>query len=878
MNIIENLKCKFYYKGHQIYKDGNLEEIISILKDLLENKGTKTNPSILLTLEKERIEFFIILLTGIITFYENLTKKRIEGNTINIGDIVVYNKKKYKYMGEKIIGNKRMIGLKAKDIKQQGLDCANVSYIDKKLEKEIIKYYGDSDKLGTIREKTNTLNSYKEIFLKMFDNFDETTSNIIDQQVVIVFESKRQMNDILSDYFIEIDNIKYSLEEVFPCKYYTDENRFTDIKSDITNGLLLFTSRLDVANRILITNKQCSKIVLLGENIYKDRIETTLNSIFKRLEKQKINNVIIHNTYNEINYIDRVLNKNIDCYAWSRKLIISKCNKNKSYINSYNVINKFLNYKVRNILVDDMIINNLLYHIKRGLTDIIKSEEEIYDRDSFLKVAYVRFNELQDYVYPLRLYNWNENKINEIDEIDTVLNQVLQVNSDYIFNYELLKPVVDTLNKLQDILYNKNPKIRKLKKISDSSSIIVCNNKEEKQMLLNELKLEYKNIICADELDYESEDETYIFLSDYRKTRDFQYRYASKNNIINLLNYIQAQKYNYRVRFINKQNDTIEKSNKLQSDILNSNKEDYMNLTYLKKLNNEKNIEEIESLNEDNNIKNNESDNSLDYYMEKIDYESEIDRLKSLKLNNSINISDGSYSSNCIAIKKILFEDNSYSYITSNSKIVLLDSNNKIYDNITNCKINDRALFIDEKTDNDLNLLFDNIVNSKIFKEDYEKHYENMIYWKKALLSYINTYDRSYLDIANELRIYNIKKNEQTIRGWLKSDSIIGPWKEEFYKAIGEITCDIKIMDNWKEIYESNNKIRGFRREFKKTFKNMILNSICKINYGNSELETLVNKVFGDLKEYAQIVKIIGIENIELEIPYVQANCLIYDI
>ncbi|MBS5981395.1 MAG: DrmE family protein [Clostridium butyricum] len=383
--------------------------------------------------------------------------------------------------------------------------------------------------------------------------------------------------------------------------------------------------------------------------------------------------------------------------------------------------------------------------------------------------------------------------------------------------------------------------------------------------------MEYKKIITKDDIANYNENETFIFVSKYRRTNEFQYSYIRKNNVVNILNNVQANKYNSKARFTNKLLDIIESNNRLSSEDRKATKDEYMPIINLKE---KILLEKVEVNDEENN-------DILETYVEKelhdFDYIKEIKKLTNIKLNKFNTSQESMYSGTVTVTRKIYYSEDGYSYITDNSKIVMLDDNNKIKGFINNAKISDRILFIDEKTENDLNILFDKIVESKIFKEKYKQHYQNMIYWKKVLRKYIDDYNLNYNDIANELIIHEISKTPQTIRGWLKSESIIGPWEEKFYKALGEITFDQKLISNWKEIFESNNTIREFRRQFRNTFKNMIQHAVCNTISEENELEILVNRVFGNLKEYAKILKIVDIDEISLEIPYAQTNCLIYD-
>ncbi|NFO56052.1 hypothetical protein FDB39_04025 [Clostridium botulinum] len=872
MDIRKILNGKIFYKRQPIFFDDYLKDIIENIEKIISNEDENIKPKLILTLEKEKIEFIILLIIGIVKFYNDLSdnSKNIL-DEIEIGYIVVYKSKKYIYLGDsEVINGERKIKLKARNSKQQGVECGSIKYINRKNCNELSVYYGGSDKLSSIRKQTNTFNDYKNLFEKMLNNSFDFNNGIINEQIIVVFESKKDMENTLSNYFIEIDNIKYDFIDVFPCKYYTDEDNYINLKNDITKGLFLFTSKLELANEILIRNKECKTLILLGANTYKNRIDTTIHRLFRRLKKKKLNNIIIYNNYDEINDIDKLLKYDINFYSWSKSILHNKCKNNENYINSYNIVQKFLKYKIEIELLEDEEINKIFATLYKNLIALIRTNEEIYDKNDFLIVAFKMFNELQNYVYPIKIYIANNEFSHTQDKYKLILNNILEKNKDYILNYSLLSSILKNLERINIILYNRNPKIRKLKKISNTNSIIICNNEIEKQLLYKEKKLDYKKIITKEELDVYSEDENFIFLSSYKKTKEFQYSYTNKNSIVNILNYVQANQYNSKVKFMNKLIDVIATHNKLLNYELMSNECDYMRSINFKLLNNEN--QSIEVSEYDDVI-----EGDLEESIENFDYQVELEKLQSLYGSSCTNNKDIVYWGNCLAMKKIELEDNSYAFITSNSKLVLLNEDNSICGNINNCETGDRVLFIDEKTDNDLNILFDQIVTSKIFKENYKIHYENMVYWKNVLKKYIDDYQLNYTDVVAELKIYKIIKTEQTVRAWVNSESVIGPWEEKFYETIGKITCDNKLINNWKTIYESNNKIRGFRREFRKTFKIMVQNSVCDYKSQNNEFELLVNQVFGNLKEYAKVLKIKEIKDICIEIPYVQSNCLIYN-
>ena len=101
--IIDNINCKIYHRKQQIYLDDYMKEINQKIEDIIINKKEETKPSLLLSLEKQRSEFFIIFITGLIKFYENLRKNNDIMNHIDVGDIVIYNKKNIYMMAKKLL-------------------------------------------------------------------------------------------------------------------------------------------------------------------------------------------------------------------------------------------------------------------------------------------------------------------------------------------------------------------------------------------------------------------------------------------------------------------------------------------------------------------------------------------------------------------------------------------------------------------------------------------------------------------------------------------------------------------------------------------------------------------------------------------------------
>lgn len=852
-----------FFENQKVIFSDYYKEIIETIENILLKRNTQGN--LILTLDKEKSEAIILMAIGVVMYYENLyNNKRNIMEELEEGDIVYYKNKKYEYLGVYNLYNQPKIKLKENPKIKNGTTLNSIIYIDIGECNELNKYYGRGK---TLRNNKSIMNgqqkSCSQLFRKLIE-IDKDFNNLIENQVIIVFESKKSMIDILSKINIKVDTKTYSFTEIFPSRYYKDIDSYEDLKGNNfkERELFFFTSRLDVAQELCINNKSCNNLILLGEKTFSKNGEL-LRRLLRRLKKEKLNNIIIYEWLNELNDIENLIEQEFRVYCWSKSFVLlGKKYRGNKYISNSDSINMYFKEEVFNTLVDSDNISCIMLKIQMNLYKLIKNNEDIINKNEFLINSYKVFNILKDISYPINKYlSDNHFQIHLYEYIDN-LKSIINLNESYVINISLLNPIYEQLKKLCEILYDKNPKLRILKRIDPSDAIVICKNEKEKLLLMKEKdKLEFKKVITVNELDEKIEGETLIFLSIYRKTKHFQMQYCVKNTIINILHYVQAQEYNSKVRFTNRDIKNISNNNLLitKSKSIND------NLDYWEEI-------EMPRINMDNEDELDNNKISLEienYFKVNLKYNLYIDN----DLSNKKNILNNN--GVCIVNKKIEFKDY-YCLYPNNYKVLTYNKDRKIIEKIADeLGVGEEVIFIDEKSDDDLEKLFGKIIKSETFKDMYKQHYENVVYWKKTLKIYMEKYDLNYSNIATELRFKNINKTETAVRQWLFSESIIGPREEEFYIAIGEIIGDSYLKKHHKEIYNSNNLIRSFRTKFKGTFKNMIIQSLAGDNCNMDEFEVVVMNVFGDLKDYIHIRKVTAIENIYKEITYNRINTLI---
>lgn len=871
VEIYNLLDGKLFIGDKRVYINEYLDEIVKVSEQILED-DRKAN--LIVTLDKERIEVILLIVLAIKIFLYNLkNSNKTILDELEPGKIVTYKGKKVKFICIDTFNGDKKIKLAYED------DRNSTEWINVNDYYKLSIYNGKSDKLNVMSSnKSKKKDSGKFLFERLIGINLEEFKGVIEQQIVVTFPSKEYMNQLISNIIIEIDDEKYDFTQVFPCKYYSDIDNCVDLKGNKVKDkeLFLFTSRLDIAKALLQANQGCTRLLLLGENTYKEHLGGIFDNL---LSRKKLHKIFLHNTFDNISSIDELLERNVTVYGWSKNII----NEKTKNINTKQdeIIRDYLKCTTKNILIENQGLNKVLLNTRKNLVTILKCNEQIIDKEKFMRVAFILFKLLQRLSIPIDQYE-RYDLSTSIKNYFLCLQEVLNKNNLYFTNIRLINSVISNLKELYELLYYHNPKINIIKNSINNKSVIVCNDEIEKEFYKVKERLSNTEVVTIKEVGkgkYNNRD--LIFVSFYDIALINQLPYCHKNNVLNILYYSDVIKYNLKVRELNnciekladrnqiKSNHKCEKIETIYCDnsnfiltenrISNSDTENACSSLNIE-------IEEDEVL-IDNYVRNSIKDNY------DLDFSVDLENLFNIgsekcSLSNNTEISE--------VRKKVIFDDGRYSYLTKNYDVFCIDDKETfVMKNVESLKKGERIIFISEKSEEDLAELFYKIINSDIFKSKYSSHYENMKYWKIALKKYMDNYDMDYDSVAKELKLYNLNNTGITIRQWINDEKIIGPWGKEEYEAISKITRDYKLLDNWETVYESCNIIRGFRTKFKKTFKNMVKSAVINQIEETDELANLVGEVFGDLKEYADVVKILNIQDISQKVPSIRTNCLL---
>ncbi|MDU3776264.1 MAG: DrmE family protein [Clostridium perfringens] len=851
-NLLSILRSCIYISKDKL-SHFEIDNFFEIYEEDILDSGIKS--SLIVTKNKKKIEACILIMMAIKAYLDDSKNPNVSIlDDLEKGHLVMYGNKKYKYLGCEIIEKgflkgQRKIVLESKDgyYKVNENEAYNIS-----------KYMGRSKKLNKLGGELKSKETGKILIAKLLGTELEDLDGVLNQQIIVVFQSRKYMEEFIKSLNIEIEGEKYDFGRVFPSRYYSDLENYIDLKGNKLHvkPIFLFTSRLDVADQLIGENEECRKLILLGDSTYCNYVESTLDYL---LRDDQLDKIIMHNTYESISMIDSLIERDISIYALE------------------NYTDDKLDNQDINRIVESNEINILLINIRKELIMLLTPDVDVIDKQIFLINSFKLLKLLQTICMPIREYKERRIVQNYLEKI----KDITENNSAYESDYNQLKSILIKFNKLYSILYHFNPKIYILKELVNPKSIVILNDNCEIEYLRKYQIIKCKDIITISNIkEYEFYNEDLVFVSFYENKYINQFNLYNDNTIKNILYCTEAIKYNFQVRQLNMRLKCLYENNKLRGkfscryiELIKYNnillESEYKNSSYEDVYSTKERVQREEKI-----IHEYIDENFKDYY--DIDFLNKKEELLNLEFEktNQIYQSNESYY-DMKAYKKIIFDNGQYAYLSKNIKLFCIDSKgNHAVKKIESLNTNDKVVFTNKKTDEALDEMFEEVINSKVFKNKYNEDYKNVNYFKNALKNYIKRYDGDYELVSKELSYFNIEKGAVAIRHWTEY-KIVGPREKEIYEVIGKITMDKKLFNDWSKIYESFEKIRTFKSKFKRIFKYTVKSEIVNNSEDEDEITTLILETFDNLYNYVDIVKVSQIIELNEDIDNVELNCLI---
>lgn len=138
--------------------------------------------------------------------------------------------------------------------------------------------------------------------------------------------------------------------------------------------------------------------------------------------------------------------------------------------------------------------------------------------------------------------------------------------------------------------------------------------------------------------------------------------------------------------------------------------------------------------------------------------------------------------------------------------------------------------------------------------EDIQMAYLKARYWKEVLRKYRTDNNLSFNELSKRLEAHGVKKHEVTIQSWLAEDSyIVGPQDNETYIAIAEMTQDADMLADPKSFCIACEKIRSIRIGILKLIAKTIINKYSRKLSAEDDMAKVVSENIEDISTLVQI-------------------------
>lgn len=138
--------------------------------------------------------------------------------------------------------------------------------------------------------------------------------------------------------------------------------------------------------------------------------------------------------------------------------------------------------------------------------------------------------------------------------------------------------------------------------------------------------------------------------------------------------------------------------------------------------------------------------------------------------------------------------------------------------------------------------------------EDIQMAYLKARYWKEVLRKYRTDNNLSFKELSKRLEAHGAKKHEVTIQSWLAEDSyIVGPQDNETYIAIAEMTQDADMLADPKSFCIACEKIRSIRIGILKLIAKTIINKYSRKLSAEDDMAKVVSENIDDISTLVQI-------------------------
>jgi hypothetical protein len=213
-----------------------------------------------------------------------------------------------------------------------------------------------------------------------------------------------------------------------------------------------------------------------------------------------------------------------------------------------------------------------------------------------------------------------------------------------------------------------------------------------------------------------------------------------------------------------------------------------------------------------------------------------------------------------VSAKQLVFEDDSYAYLSDTQNIDKLDrANRSTHKNkLSEIAIGDELIFADSGRD-----MFEELLNIIRETDEYKALFEKARLWHRALESYIEENNLDEEKLVTHLALVGSRPNIQTIRMWIRG-TVIGPAKESLH-AIAKVTGNTELNSKLDEVTEACTKLYALHIQTGRLLVRRIIKAA--IQEEEDMLNVEAREKIETYSQSARVVTVRGVSDTTIDVP-----------
>ncbi len=835
-------KCDLLFDGHIISKELLIQNYAEFLASNFEKKH-----NVIISLHTGSICFDIItvLFTALSNIMYNQDNAEDFVLSLNVGDVVLYKKKRCKFNGITVLKNETVRrAILYSENKQQGCILGCEDYVQEAWWNKISPYNGNSQNLDARGIRTDS-KKRNDFLSSVFDMSDDEIPSFVEKSSVVVM-SRERSEKIIDNLEICYDLKRIKITEIMPVSYCSENEEYPyggnpgkiepaiKITNSISNARSLVTgtwrgnetwvndvigvsilgfgaisrARTEVTEMM---KRRKLKYVFVSYNISSDEGETLLDevddaSVFACTTEYLLNNsfpVVIENPYTA------ELDKQID---------------------------SVVNHETVSLPVKTFDCDWGMY--KRVQIALARLRHSGYkESEDFVPLAHSVMNLMITAVFSFKLME--ELVENGILAVESPMQRIIRL-TDMVSSFSgdskddakaILAFLEDGYTKLFDYSPKEQVLFELLSKHRNQKVAIIVPKAYYANILYSLNVLDYFEaatqlcISTANKFDYSQQYDVIVAIGAFWGKKFDPFRSRASSTIYVIVSAVEENIFKYRKRIAA----SIERKFNICAGVP---------------------IDDDESISEMYTDGATEEDVSdvINSASDVTEYINRIYEARSLELlgNGSgahYSTTEISYIATCADGESIFFTKKYRVYVFDSTKEDVLEVS------VDKLSPGDTVIFKsnNSETRDIVTTLLDRYIDEyKTTSEDIQMAYLKARYWKEVLRRYRTDNNLSFKELSRQLEAHGSKKHEVTIQSWLAEDSyIVGPQESETYIAIAEMTQDADMLSDPRSFCIACEKIRSIRVG--------ILKLIAK---------TIISKYGGKLSPEDDLAKVVS-ENID---------------